>query len=74
MSTPRLVAVLGFSNGRGQELHSVCAARLARATAEATPGDVVLLSGWARGRKPVSEADLMARAWNGPSAQVLPQQ
>lgn len=68
--TRRLVAVLGYSNG-GHELHSVCAARLARAQTEARAGDVVLLSGWARRRSPSSEADLMARAWEGAATDVL---
>jgi uncharacterized SAM-binding protein YcdF (DUF218 family) len=71
VSAPRLVAVLGYSKGNRHELHPVCAARLTRASAEARPGDVVLLSGCARGRRPVSEADLMARAWTGPPARLV---
>jgi uncharacterized SAM-binding protein YcdF (DUF218 family) len=62
----RIVAVLGFSNGRRDALHHVCAARLARAEQEANAEDIVLFSGWARGRVPVAEADLMARAWSSP--------
>ena len=67
----RLVAVLGYSNGRGRELHAVCAARLRRAEQETTAGDVVLLSGWARGRRGTSEAELMARSWRGRPARIL---
>ena len=62
----RIVAVLGFSTGRRDALHPVCAARLARAEQEARADDVVLFSGWARGRVPAAEADLMARAWSSP--------
>jgi uncharacterized SAM-binding protein YcdF (DUF218 family) len=62
MST-RLVAVLGFSDGRTTGLHPVCAARLARAEREVRAEDVVLFTGWARGRSRDSEADLMARSW-----------
>lgn len=67
----RLVAVLGYSSGRGHELHVVCAARLARAEEEATPGDAVLLSGKARRQRHTSEADLMARAWRGSAERIL---
>jgi uncharacterized SAM-binding protein YcdF (DUF218 family) len=67
----RLVVVLGYSRGRGAELHPVCAARLARAAEEATPSDTILLSGWARGRRHASEAELMACAWNGSAREVL---
>ena len=62
----RVVAVLGFSDGTTTGLHPVCAARLARAAREARSDDVVLFSGWARGRAPKTEADLMARAWRAP--------
>jgi uncharacterized SAM-binding protein YcdF (DUF218 family) len=62
----RIVAVLGFSTGRSDALHPVCAARLARAEQEARADDVVLFSGWARGRVPVAEAALMGRAWSSP--------
>ena len=71
MSDARLVAVLGYSDGRADGLHPVCAARLSRAAETAKPDDVVLLSGWARGRRPHSEATLMANAWNGPAGRVL---
>jgi len=67
----RLVAVLGYSDGRRRGLHPVCAARLERAHAEAGPEDVVLLSGWARRRSTGAEAELMARAWRGAGRVVL---
>jgi uncharacterized SAM-binding protein YcdF (DUF218 family) len=63
MSETRLVAVLGYSDGSRSELHAICAARLRRAETEARPDDIVLLSGWARGRDGTSEAELMARSW-----------
>jgi uncharacterized SAM-binding protein YcdF (DUF218 family) len=67
----RLVAVLGYSDRRTQGLHPVCAARLERAAAEAESASVVVLSGSARGRERVPEAELMRRAWRGPEATVL---
>jgi uncharacterized SAM-binding protein YcdF (DUF218 family) len=66
----RLVAVLGYSRGRTGEIHAVCAARVARAIEEASPGDAVLVSGWGR-RRSASEAELMAEVWNGHVPQVL---
>jgi DUF218 domain len=65
VSERRLVAVLGYSAGRDRGLHAVCAARVARAAAEATEQDAVLLTGWSRRRRSESEAELMARAWTG---------
>jgi uncharacterized SAM-binding protein YcdF (DUF218 family) len=62
----RIVAVLGFSDGTTYGLHPVCAARLERAAREARPDDVVLFSGWARGRAPAAEADLMVSSWSTP--------
>jgi uncharacterized SAM-binding protein YcdF (DUF218 family) len=67
----RLVAVLGYSNGRHDGLHPVCAARLARAESLVEPGDVVLLSGWSRRAGSDSEAELMANAWRGRSRRVV---
>jgi uncharacterized SAM-binding protein YcdF (DUF218 family) len=66
--SPRLVAVLGYSDRTvADELHPVCAARLARAKQEAGPDDVVLFSGWARrARDRAAEADLMTWAWDAP--------
>jgi uncharacterized SAM-binding protein YcdF (DUF218 family) len=71
MSRGRLVAVLGYSGGRTSDLHAVCAARLARAAEETTPADAVLLSGWARGSRRTSEAELMAGAWCGSASRIL---
>ena len=71
-SGTRLVAVLGYSSAYGgNELHRVCAARLARAGEEARPGDTIFLSGWRRPRRIASEAELMAGAWDGGTHQVL---
>ena len=63
----RLIAVLGYSDSTTADLHPVCAARVARALAEARAGDVVLFSGWGRRSASAPEADLMARAWTSPS-------
>lgn len=71
MSVARLVAVLGYSDGTTSGLHPVCATRISRAQDVARPSDVVLLSGWARGRRPESEARAMARAWNGHPVRLL---
>jgi uncharacterized SAM-binding protein YcdF (DUF218 family) len=70
VSERRLVAVLGYSAGRGRGLHAVCAARVARGSAEATERDAVLLTGWSRRRRSESEAELMARAWTGVAADL----
>jgi uncharacterized SAM-binding protein YcdF (DUF218 family) len=67
----RVVAVLGYSNGPKGELHAIGAARLRRAEREARDHDVVLLSGWARGRRNPSEAELMARSWRGRPARIV---
>ena len=67
----RLVAVLGYSEGRTTNLHPVCAARLARAARVVRPDDAVLFSGWARRRSASPEADLMARAWTSPARKVM---
>lgn len=67
----RLVAVLGYSDGRRDGLHPICAARLERAASVAEPHDVVLLSGWARRGASAAEAELMARSWTSPARRVL---
>lgn len=67
----RLVAVLGYSDGADSELHPVCVARVARAAEEASAGDVVLFSGWARRKDASSEADLMAASWPGSTRRHL---
>jgi uncharacterized SAM-binding protein YcdF (DUF218 family) len=71
MTGPRLIAVCGYSSGDGEGLHEICEQRLRRAEQEARPDDVVLLTGWARGRSAASEAELMARSWRAPCRQVL---
>ena len=71
MSRPRLIAVCGYSDGAGEELHEICARRLRRAEREARADDVVLLTGWARGRSAASEAELMARSWAAPCRRVV---
>jgi uncharacterized SAM-binding protein YcdF (DUF218 family) len=67
----RVVVVLGYSDGRGAELHPVCAARLERAAEVATAEDVVVLSGWARVPHADSEAELMRAAWRGSAREVV---
>lgn len=71
MTPPRLVVVLGYSDGSGGGLHPVCAARLAHAAAVAGATDAVVLSGWARHPHGASEAQLMAAAWTGDSARLV---
>lgn len=71
MSGSRLIAVLGYSDGRGAELHEICARRLRRAEKESCATDVVLLSGWARGSSGASEAELMARSWRGSCRRIV---
>ncbi len=69
----RLVAVLGYSSARGgDELHRVCAARLARAGEEALAGRHGL-SVWLAAAPDAhsSEAELMAGMWRGDTHQVL---
>jgi uncharacterized SAM-binding protein YcdF (DUF218 family) len=67
----RLVALLGYSDASTADLHPVCNARVARAAAEARPDDVVLFSGWARGRTASAEADLMAACWTTPAREQI---
>lgn len=71
MSAARLIAVCGYSDGRGAGLHEICARRLRRAEREAGADDVVLLSGWAKGSSAASEAELMARSWSGSCSRVV---
>lgn len=70
-AAPRVIVVLGYSNGDRDEIHPICAARVVRAAELSTDADVVVLSGWARVRGTTSEARLMARAWTGRSAEVV---
>jgi uncharacterized SAM-binding protein YcdF (DUF218 family) len=67
----RLIVVLGYSDGRGDELHPICAARLAHAARLAREGDLVLLSGWSRHPTRLPEAELMRRAWPGATLTLL---
>jgi uncharacterized SAM-binding protein YcdF (DUF218 family) len=57
----RLVAVLGYSGRRKEELHAVCEARVRHA--ESLDADAVLLSG---------EAELMHGAWRGRRVELDP--
>ena len=70
-SNPRVIAVLGYSEGRAGELHPVCAARLEHAARISTTCDIVVLTGWSRGGSGHTEAALMARAWAGQAAEVV---
>ena len=67
----RLVAVLGYSTWRGEELHPICADRLRAGEQAAEGADAVLLSGWARRRHRPSEAALMRSAWRGPDVPLV---
>jgi uncharacterized SAM-binding protein YcdF (DUF218 family) len=71
VSRPRVIAVCGYSDGRVPDLHAICVARLRRAEREAAPGDIVLLSGWARHGSAASEAELMAEAWSAPCRELV---
>jgi len=68
---PRVVVVLGYSDGGRDAIHPVCAARVARAAAISTREDVVVLSGWARVPGTRSEAELMATAWRGTARELV---
>jgi len=69
--TPRVIVVLGYSDGGVGELHPICAARLERAAEIATDEDVVVLSGWARVPGTHPEAELMRAAWRGAAREVV---
>ncbi len=68
---PRVIVVLGYSDGGRGEMHPIGAARLARAAEVATENDVVVLSGWARVSGTRSEAELMAAAWKGRARELV---
>jgi uncharacterized SAM-binding protein YcdF (DUF218 family) len=68
---PRVVVVLGYSDGGRDELHPVAASRLARAAEVSTEDDAVVLSGWARVPGTRSEAELMATAWQGSARELV---
>ena len=67
----RVVAVLGYSSGRGAHLHPICAERLAHAERLATGAQAIILSGWARRSRPSPEAELMRAAWAGPTVRLI---
>jgi uncharacterized SAM-binding protein YcdF (DUF218 family) len=73
LTTPavRVVAVLGYSDGSTRELHPIAAARLERGATEAGPDDVVLVTGYARRKGALSEAELMLAAWRGSTDRVV---
>jgi uncharacterized SAM-binding protein YcdF (DUF218 family) len=71
MSRTRLIAVCGYSDGPGDGLHEICVRRLRRAEQAARPDDVVLLTGWARGRSARSEAEQMARSWSASCRRIV---
>jgi uncharacterized SAM-binding protein YcdF (DUF218 family) len=68
---PRVIVVLGYSDGGRGELHPIGAARLERAAELSTSDDVVVLSGWARVPGTQSEAELMAAAWRGAARELV---
>jgi uncharacterized SAM-binding protein YcdF (DUF218 family) len=70
-SAPRVIVVLGYSDGGRGTIHSVCAARVKRAGEISTANDVVVLSGWARVAGTRSEAHLMEAAWTGAAAELV---
>jgi uncharacterized SAM-binding protein YcdF (DUF218 family) len=65
------VVVLGYSDGSTEGLHPICAERLAHAARITEATDVVVLSGWARGGRRRSEAELMRAAWRGIAGEVV---
>jgi uncharacterized SAM-binding protein YcdF (DUF218 family) len=67
----RVVVVLGYSDGRDEALHPVCAARLAHAEGIAEQDDTIVLSGWSRRARHAPEAELMARAWHRPGSRLV---
>lgn len=67
-----LVAVLGYSTRRGDELHQIALDRLRAAELVAAEGaDAVLLSGWSRRPHRLPEAELMRAAWAGPDVSLI---
>jgi hypothetical protein len=67
----KLVVVLGYSDGRRDGLHPICAARLERAVAECADADAVVLTGHGRRYGAIPEAELMRQAWRGPAARLI---
>jgi len=68
---PRVIVVLGYSDGGRGTIHPICAARVKRAGEISTAEDVVVLSGWARVSGTPSEAHLMEEAWAGAAAELV---
>jgi uncharacterized SAM-binding protein YcdF (DUF218 family) len=66
----RVVAVLGYSNGRSEGLHPISANRLRHAEGLADGARAVVLSGYARHGGP-GEAELMRAAWTGPDVPLV---
>jgi DUF218 domain-containing protein len=60
----RVVAVLGYSRRRDEELHAICAARLAHAQAVSGGARAVVFSG-------MPEAELMRAAWAGSDVELI---
>jgi uncharacterized SAM-binding protein YcdF (DUF218 family) len=67
----KLVVVLGYSDGRTEGLHPVCASRLERAAAEAADAAAVVLTGYGRRPGGLPEAELMRQAWRWPAARLI---
>ena len=67
----RIVAVLGYSRGRGEALHPVCTERLRHAERVAVSADAVVLSGWSRSPAGRGEAELMRDGWAGPDVPLV---
>lgn len=67
----KLVVVLGYSDGRGDGLHPVCADRLRAAASEAADADAVVFTGYGRRAGSESEAELMRAAWTGPATTLI---
>jgi uncharacterized SAM-binding protein YcdF (DUF218 family) len=67
----RVVAVLGYSRRRDDDLHPVCAARLVHAEGLAADARAVVVTGWSRRRSSLSEADRMREAWRGPDVPLV---
>ena len=69
---PRVIVVLGYSDGGRGELHPDREQRGSRGPPRSPPSDdVVVLSGWARVPGTRSEAELMAAAWQGRARELV---
>jgi DUF218 domain len=69
--TSRLVAVLGYSGRRADDLHPLCLLRLRHAEHLADGATAVVLSGWSRRSSSNGEAELMRAAWRGPAVPLV---